>query len=275
MSRGFGDANSAVILAGRRFRRENPAERRPTATTLTLLAVDGGRPFLVHVGDCSAYRVHAATGTAEPLQVEHNRAAAYAGHDPARYLEARRQGMQNVLTRWVGMTADWAALDPQVLDAPDPLAPGDALVLCSDGLDKHVTRKSIARAALALDARPAATRLVALANDRGGSDHIAVAVLQTGRASAGPRRRRAMWAEDLSGAWERHRAGATLMLLAGLLAAAAAAGATLVARSMAVAAGPSTVPTPQPMPQPTPAPTPLPTAEPSPEPEPEPEPSPP
>ena len=108
----------------------------------------------MHVGDCSAYQVHAATGTAEPLQVEHNRAAAYAGHDPARYLEARRQGMQNVLTRWVGMTADWAALDPQVLDAPDPLAPGDALVLCSDGLDKHVTRESIARAALALDARP-------------------------------------------------------------------------------------------------------------------------
>jgi serine/threonine protein phosphatase PrpC len=274
MSRGFGDANSAVILAGRRFRRENPAERRPTATTLTLLAVDGGRPFLVHVGDCSAYRVHAATGTAEPLQVEHNRAAAYAGHDPARYLEARRQGMQNVLTRWVGMTADWAALDPQVLDAPDPLAPGDALVLCSDGLDKHVTRESIARAALALDARPAATRLVALANDRGGSDHIAVAVLQTGSAPTGPRRRRAMWAEDLRGAWERHRAGATLMLLAGLLAAAAAAGATLVARSMAVATGPAPVPTPQPTPQPTPAPTPLPTPEPSPEPSPEPEPSP-
>ena len=182
--------------------------------------------------------------------MEHNRAAAYAGHDPARYLEARRQGMQNVLTRWVGMTADWAALDPQVLDAPDPLAPGDALVLCSDGLDKHVTRESIARAALALDARPAATRLVALANDRGGSDHIAVAVLQTGSAPAGPRRRRAMWAEDLSGAWERHRAGATLMLLAGLLAA-AAAGATLVARSMAVATGPLPVPPPQPTPPPT------------------------
>jgi hypothetical protein len=171
-----------------------------------------------------------------------------------------------VLTRWVGMTTDWAALDPQVLDAPDPLAPGDALVLCSDGLDKHVDRQSIARAALSLGARPAATRLVALANDRGGSDHIAVAVLQTGGAPAGPRRRRAMWAEDLSGAWERHRAGAALMLLAGLLAAAATAGATLVARSMAVATGPAPVPTPLPAPTPIPAPTPTPEPSPAPPP---------
>ena len=183
LSRAFADANSAVIMAGKGHRRQDPSERRPTATTLTLLALDQMRYFLVHIGDCSAYHVHGRTGAVEPRQVEHNRAAAYAQLDGAhyaqRYAEARRRGLQNVLTRWLGMSHDWTALDPQVLSPPGVLSPGDALVLCSDGLDKHVEPESIARAVMALDAEPATRRLVRWANDGGGSDHIAVAVLHT------------------------------------------------------------------------------------------------
>jgi serine/threonine protein phosphatase PrpC len=263
MSRAFGDANVAVMLAGKRFRQERPGEVRPTATTLTLVALDGPRYSFVHVGDCSVYHVRAATGQPEPRQVEHNRAAAYAGRDPARYEEARRRGMQNVLTRWLGMASDWAALAPQVLEAPDELAPGDALVLCSDGLDKHVDPPTVARAALGLDARPAAQRLVSLANDRGGSDHIAVALLEAGgRAPAVRRRaRRGLWRDELATSWQRHRADALGLVLGGALVATLAGGAISLATSLTAggADGAVATPTPQPAATPTPQPATTPT----------------
>jgi serine/threonine protein phosphatase PrpC len=220
MSRAFADANAQVVLAGREIRQQNPAERRATATTLSLLAFDGpryARYSLVHVGDCSVYHVHAATGEAEPRQVEHNKAAAYAQGDPGRHAEARRQGLHNVLTRWVGMTSNWAALNPQVLTPPGEALPGDAFVLCSDGLDKHVTPESIARAALHLDAPAAARWLVDLANYRGGSDHIAVVVLQSGdeHRARGVAPRWTLWREAAAAALSARRGEVLNLALAG------------------------------------------------------------
>jgi serine/threonine protein phosphatase PrpC len=217
MTRAFADANNTVIETGKEHRRLNPAESRATATTLSLVAVDDWRCFLVHVGDCSVYHVQAQSGEIEARQVEHNKAGAFAQGDPNRHLEARRQGLQNVLTRWVGMTTNWAVLDPQVLKPPFEIAPGDSLVLCSDGLDKHVHPAGIARAALALDAEPATRRLVRLANDRGGSDHVAVAVIRAGK---GVRRgvwaaRRAIWREDLAIMYRKNRGDAIGLALAG------------------------------------------------------------
>jgi serine/threonine protein phosphatase PrpC len=248
LSRAFADANLAVIMAGQAHRRQDPHESRPTATTLTLLALDGMRYFLVHVGDCSAYHVHGDSAEVEPRQVEHNRAAAYAQIDPAhyaqRYVEARRRGQQNVLTRWVGMTTDWAALDPQVLEPPGELVPGDALVLCSDGLDKHVDQDSIGRAAAILDAAPAARRLVGWANDRGGSDHVAVAVLHTRRpGSAVPAAARwALWREELAVAWHRYRADTLGLALAVATAAVLVAAAVFLARSAGIVGSGGPVP---------------------------------
>jgi serine/threonine protein phosphatase PrpC len=228
MCRAFADANAAVIAAGQDFRRHNPAEPRSTATTLSLLAVDGARYCLVHVGDCSVYHVRRRSGTAEPRQVEHNRAAEYAQGDPLRYAEARRRRLHNVLTRWLGMSPQWETLNPQVLAPSNELAPGDALVLCSDGLDKHVDRVSVARSALFLDAAQAARRLVGLANDRGGTDHIAVAVLQAGVAgrmgfpAAAPWK---LWPEDVATAFGRYGADTATLALSGVGTAALVTGA--------------------------------------------------
>jgi protein phosphatase len=259
MSRAFADANAAVIEAGREHRRRDPSETRPTATTLSLVALEGARYFLVHLGDCSVYHVQASTEEATARQVEHNRAAEYAKGDPARYVVARRRRLHNVLTRWMGMTTDWAALNPQVLAPPGVLAPGDALVLCSDGLDKHVDRAGVARAALHLPARAAARRFVGLANDRGGSDHIAVAVLQTRVPSRPPiwsAAGRALWRETAATAYQRSRADVTRLGVAGLAAAVLAAGAALIAT--VAASSPSTTTRATPTALPTASPLPIP-----------------
>ena len=255
MSRAFADANAAVIARGRHYRGLNPDETRSAATTLSLLALDGPCGFLVHVGDCSVHHVHGATGAVEPRQVEHNRAAAYAQGDPARHAEARQKGLHNVLTRWLGMSAEWLVLDPQILRTPFELMPGDALVLCSDGLDKHVSAARIGRTAVALDAPHAARRLVDLANHRGGSDHIAVAVLSRPGVPARIRRsaRLALWREDTRSAFQRHTADAIGLLLAGIAAAAVAWAALSFATFTVIDDSPAAAATSTPLPGATPA----------------------
>src|SRR5207245_2074592 len=52
---------------------------------------------------------------------------------------------------------------------------GDILVLCSDGLSGQVKKEEIAEIVTrAGDLQPAADRLIALANERGGPDHLTV-----------------------------------------------------------------------------------------------------
>ena len=53
-------------------------------------------------------------------------------------------------------------------------APGDVLVLCTDGLTNLVSRDELAQFLRANDFDGVAAGLVALANDRGGPDNITV-----------------------------------------------------------------------------------------------------
>ncbi len=84
------------------------------------------------------------------------------------------------ITRFVG---DSRGVQPDVF--VEELHPGDRLVLCSDGLTRHVEPAEIASA---LDANGAtlergADALVALANSRGGEDNVTVILYAAGRAA--------------------------------------------------------------------------------------------
>ena len=84
--------------------------------------------------------------------------------------------MRNVLYRALGQVDDTEA-DLYVR----PLSAGDWLVLCSDGLTRHVTGAEIAEIVRASAAPDEVThRLVTLANERGGEDNITVAIIQYG-----------------------------------------------------------------------------------------------
>jgi protein phosphatase len=76
----------------------------------------------------------------------------------------------HVLTRCLGHSVD---TKPDLMHAH--LHPADTLVLCTDGLLKHVKREEICAALESTaDLRQAATALVASANERGGRDNITV-----------------------------------------------------------------------------------------------------
>jgi len=152
------EANTAVLRAAE-------AEAKPSmASTLVVAAVRGDEAVIGNLGDSRAYVVR--DGESRQLTVDHSGAQAHG------------------ITRFVG--------DPRGVQADvfvERLASGDRLVLCSDGLTRHVDPTEIAGALAAgagtLD--QAAEQLVALANARGGEDNVTVVLYAAGGARPGRR----------------------------------------------------------------------------------------
>ncbi len=150
------------------------AALRGMGTTATLAFVRDRRAILAHVGDSRAYLVDGDEGWISQITSDHSfvEALLAAGHITEG--QARDHPMKNVLYRALGQTPDTTA------DLYDRfLKSGDRIVLCSDGLTRHVSPDEIARLVLQDDDPDAATqRLIDLANQRGGEDNISVIVIQ-------------------------------------------------------------------------------------------------
>ena len=137
-------ANAAVLEASKdeRFSR--------AATTLVAAAIRGQEAAIANLGDSRAYLVRGQA--IRQLTTDHSGDAA------------------SSITRFLG---DPRGVQPDIF--VETLQPADRLVLCSDGLTRHVTDPEIA-SAMAQDPSRAADALVALARSRGGEDNITVIV---------------------------------------------------------------------------------------------------
>jgi serine/threonine protein phosphatase PrpC len=139
------DANTAVLEAAER------SGKQEAASTLVAAAVRGDRAVIANLGDSRAYLVRAGA----PHQLTEDHAASVA----------------HGITRFVG---DPRGVQPDVF--VEDLRAGDRLVLCSDGLTRHVEPAEIAAHASGRDLDRAATSLVDLANARGGEDNVTLVV---------------------------------------------------------------------------------------------------
>jgi protein phosphatase len=126
-------------------------------TTLTAIAFTDAAAVIGHVGDTRAYRLRG--GLLEQLTIDH-----------------AVSDQQNRLLRCIG--------GGQSEETPDLLAcelvAGDRFLLCSDGVWSTVGQARIVEALGRLDAQPAATRLVQLANAAGGPDNATALVVHVG-----------------------------------------------------------------------------------------------
>jgi len=104
---------------------------------------------VANLGDSRAYLVR--DGASRQLTEDHSGEARHA------------------ITRFVG---DPRGVQPDVF--VEELRPADRLVLCSDGLTRHVTPEEIATAVGTNDITRAAVALVEMANARGGEDNVTV-----------------------------------------------------------------------------------------------------
>lgn len=149
---------------------------RGMGTTLTVALVTERRAHIAHVGDSRAYLINPNgvnnQGTWVQLTTDHSLVARLVDIGQLTPEQARTHPQRNMIYRSLG-TDPTVDVDVQ----SQALAPGDTLLLCSDGLDTHVEDAEIAQ--LVLDETNegrACERLIALANQRGGKDNISVVI---------------------------------------------------------------------------------------------------
>jgi serine/threonine protein phosphatase PrpC len=141
-------------------------------TTVVCGVVVGDELLVSNAGDSRAYLVRHRR--ARQLTRDHSWVGEMVAMGRITPAEARRHKMRNVITRCLGGRAD---LD--VTPYPrEQLIPGDALVLCTDGLWGTAADQEIALLVSQFPPQVAADRLVALANERGGPDNITVVVVR-------------------------------------------------------------------------------------------------
>jgi protein phosphatase len=154
-------------------------EMRGMGTTVTLAFVRGTYAIVAHVGDCRAYLVDGDDREITQITSDHSfvEALLSAGHITKE--QADEHPMRNVLYRALGQSED---VDVDMYYKR--LHIGDRLVLCSDGLTRHVKPEEIAQLVLA-DANPdvASQKLIDLANERGGEDNVSVIVISVEQAA--------------------------------------------------------------------------------------------
>lgn len=180
-------ANAAVIEAAAAGR-----GRTGMGTTLTSAMIEGTRLAIAHVGDSRAYLLH--TGELTQLTQDHSMVADMVRSGSLTLEESRVHPNRSVITRALGSDPNML-VDGFELDA----APGDRLLLCSDGLTSMVDDGDIEEILRTAPSPVAATaRLVAAANDAGGQDNITVVVVDIGGTAPVAEARPAMAGTDVA-----------------------------------------------------------------------------
>jgi protein phosphatase len=172
LARAVRTANAAVIEAA-----DSGRGRFGMGTTLTAAMIDGTRIVLAHVGDSRAYLLH--FGALAQVTHDHSMVADMVRNGTLTAEEARVHPNRSVITRALGSDPN-LLVDTYEIEA----APGDRLLLCSDGLTGMVDDPEIERIlSTATSAEEAVDRLIEGARDAGGQDNITVVVAQIGDAA--------------------------------------------------------------------------------------------
>lgn len=160
-------ANEAVV---QRTLREPGLAGMGTTLTLAELGVDG-TVELAHVGDSRAYLLH-DQGPFKQLTADHTVVAEQlaAGHiSPA---DAVTHPQRSMLTRVLGISPD-IEVDSITFQS----APGDRVLICSDGLTNMVEDERVAQLLAKGSPEEAVWALIEEANRAGGHDNITVVVV--------------------------------------------------------------------------------------------------
>jgi protein phosphatase len=164
------DAIRQANLEVYQLNREQPEGRRMTTTVVSAVVL-GTRLFLAHTGDSRAYLISADQIT--PVTRDHSWVAELVRSGDLTQAEAEAHPWRNRITRALGMKET-----PEVEEQTLELAQCDIIVLCSDGLTRHVQEEEILDVVTHHAPPEAAQRLVDLANQRGGMDNISVIIAE-------------------------------------------------------------------------------------------------
>jgi PPM family protein phosphatase len=160
------EANRAVF-----DRSQNDRKVSGMGTTLTAAQVDGNQVHLVHVGDSRAYLLRG--GELTQVTEDHTLVHRMVMEGEISEEEAETHPHRSILTRALGVDQTI-----QVDEGDLEVAPGDRLLLCTDGLTGMVPEGEIREILLEnLDPQEAVDKLVKVANRAGGIDNITALIL--------------------------------------------------------------------------------------------------
>lgn len=174
LTRAVQAANRAIFEAAERNRK-----LQGMGTTATALLLRGGHAYGAHVGDSRTYLVR--NGDIFAMTEDHSAVMELVRRGVISREEARHHPEKNVISRALG-----SHRDVQVTGWPQPFAvlPGDAFLLCSDGLYDLVEDAVLLATVRDTHPQVACDRLVTLAREAGGHDNISVAILAMSAAGA-------------------------------------------------------------------------------------------
>ncbi len=145
---------------------------RESGCTMAAVVIHGNTLYVANVGDSRVYLIR--DGQIAQLTRDHTLTQQKLDQGLIRPEQAETDPGHNVLTRSLG-SRQTVQVD---LFPPLQLAPGDVVLLCSDGLTDMLKDNEIARLISGTSPRRIAGRLIAAANKNGGHDNISVVVAQ-------------------------------------------------------------------------------------------------
>jgi len=165
-------ANQRVLAVAR-----SQSELEGMGTTLSAVWIRDSRAYICHVGDSRVYLLRAES--LDLLTQDHSWVFEQYKQGAITLAEVRTHPMRNLITRSVGQTA---SVEPDLL--AQEIAPGDMILLCTDGLTSMLDESQIL--SLLLDeAVPSLDEkcdvLIEMANQAGGLDNITVIVVRVER----------------------------------------------------------------------------------------------
>jgi len=147
---------------------EQTPDRAGMATTLTVVHVLWPTAYIVQVGDSRCYRLRG--GELAQLTRDQTMAQNLIDEGILAPESANR-------SRWSHMLSSAVGKEIAPATSKEELQVGDALVLCTDGLTKHVSNEDIVRhLTVAKSAQDACERLVSATLEDGASDNVTVVV---------------------------------------------------------------------------------------------------
>lgn len=153
------ETNNAVYQAGRE------AGGPSMGTTLTTALLRDDALYVGNIGDSRTYCIRA--GQIEQLTHDHSLIGEQVRSGLLTEEQARQSTVRNVITRAVGYRDE---VEPDVFTFP--IAAGDIVLLCSDGLHTMVDNQELAQALSTRPLTSAVSGLIELAKQRGGPDNI-------------------------------------------------------------------------------------------------------
>lgn len=140
------------------------------ATTMVATVVHDSEAHVANVGDSRAYLWR--KGELRQITKDQSLVAKLLDEGAITAEEAARHPRKNVILYSLG-----SEREPQIDLYDLALQPDDKLLVCSDGLTRHVSDEEIGLVLEQQDPEEATETLVNLANERGGEDNVSVGVL--------------------------------------------------------------------------------------------------